>query len=77
MPIYAYRCQKCLEVMEVFHRGKVVPPPACEKCQAPEPARILSAVASHVSSGSDNGCAAPSGQCGMQTGQCGPGGCAF
>lgn len=61
--------------MEVFHRGKVEPPAACDKCRAPKPVRILSAVAAHVAS--DSACAAPSGQCGMQTGQCGPGGCAF
>ena len=78
MPIYAYRCQDCNEVMEVFHRGKVEAPAACEKCGAEKPQRILSTVSAHVvSSDSASGCPTPTGMCGMETGMCGGGGCAF
>lgn len=78
MPIYVYRCQDCLETVEVLHRTSTIDQPeCCPHCgKSSTLQRLISAVSSVVRSSSP-GCDTPTGQCGMQTGVCGGGQCAF
>lgn len=44
MPIYEYRCENCQERFEELLTTSDKPAPACPRCGASDPARLLSTI---------------------------------
>jgi putative FmdB family regulatory protein len=44
VPIYEYRCEQCEERFEEYLATSTSPAPACPKCGAENPTRLLSSI---------------------------------
>ena len=64
MPLFEYRCKKCVHVTTFLEKAGSRKPHPCEECGSTETERLLSAFAAHGGEGASGGNAScPTGTC--------------